>query len=227
MRSSGRLSRRLHTVGRAAMGRHAQRRLMPGAQALISGRPRRPVAQGEVRTGNYSCKNSVEPAMVRALADTMGCDKGEKEHAMRLGLRGKLGVAVFIYLGLLALVGLTGLYAAQVSLDGMHEAHEHHVKEVSLLANLSSAVERVQSTVLLHVLTQSAAEQSAYEAQIADLEREIDLFFDDEVELQRTFGDDGDVELFESLRGAWHDYLQALDEQFLPLSREDRDAEAL
>jgi signal transduction histidine kinase/FixJ family two-component response regulator len=157
----------------------------------------------------------------------MGRDKGEKEHAMRLGLRGKLGVAVFIYLGLLALVGLTGLYAAQVSLNGMHEAHEHHVKEISLLANLGLSVERVQSTVLLHVLTQSPAEQAAYEAQIADLEREIDLFFDEEVDLQRTFGDESDVMLFENLRGAWHDYLQALDEQFLPLSREDRDAEAL
>src|SRR5947209_5766625 len=157
----------------------------------------------------------------------MGCGKGEEKHGVRLGLRGKLGVAVFIYLGLLALVGLTGLYAAQVSLSGMHDAHEHHVKEISLLANLGLSVERVQSTVLLHVLTQSAAEQAAYEAQIADLEREINLLFDEEVDLQRTFGDESDVTLFENLRGAWHDYLQALDEQFLPLSREDRDAEAL
>ncbi len=146
---------------------------------------------------------------------------------MRLGLRGKLGVAVSIYLGLLALVGLTGLYAAQVSLSGMHVAHEHHVKEISLLANLSSAVERVQSTVLLHVLTQSPAEQAAYEAQIGELEREIDLLFDQEVDLQRTFGDESDVDLFEGLRGAWHEYLRALDEQFLPLSRQERDVEAL
>src|SRR5439155_14573734 len=98
---------------------------------------------------------------------------------------------------------------------------------ISLLANLGSAAERVQSTVLLHVLTQSAAEQSLYEAQIADLEREIDVLFDEEVELQRTFGDQDDVDRFERLRGAWREYLQALDEQFLPLSREDRDAEAL
>ena len=146
---------------------------------------------------------------------------------MRLGLRGKLGVAVFIYLGLLALVGLTGLYAAEVSLSGMHDAHEHHVKEISLLANLGSSVERVQSLVLLHVLTESPAEQAMYEAQIADLEHEIDGLFDEEVELQRAFGDELDVGRFEDLRGAWHDYLQALDEQFLPLSRQDRDAEAL
>jgi signal transduction histidine kinase/DNA-binding response OmpR family regulator len=157
---------------------------------------------------------------------TIRTGKGERNR-VRLGLRGKLGVAVSIYLGLLALVGLTGLYAAQVSLSGMHVAHEHHVKEISLLANLSSAVERVQSTVLLHVLTQSPAEQAAYEAQIGDLEREIDLLFDQEVDLQRMFGDEADVDLFEGLRGAWHEYLRALDEQFLPLSREERDVEAL
>ena len=157
----------------------------------------------------------------------MGRDKGEKEYAVRLGLRGKLGVGVFIYLGLLALVGLTGLYAAQVSLSGMHEADEHQVKEISLLSNLASSVERVQSTVLLHVLTQSDAEQAMYEAQIADLERKIDALFDEEVNIQRAFGDQVDVDRFEGLRSAWRDYLQALDEQFLPLSRADRDAEAL
>jgi signal transduction histidine kinase len=146
---------------------------------------------------------------------------------VRVGLRGKLGIAVFIYLGLLALVGATGLYAAQVSLSGMHEAHEHHVKEISLLANLSSSLERVQSTVLLHVLSQSHVEHAAYESQIADLEHEIDALFDEETDLQRTFGDQGDVEQFESLRAAWRDYLLALDQQFLPLSRDDRDAEAL
>jgi signal transduction histidine kinase/FixJ family two-component response regulator len=165
--------------------------------------------------------------MVRALADDDALRYSGKERAVKLGLRGKLAVAVFIYLGLLALVGLTGLYAAQVSLSGMHEAHEHHVKEISLLADLGASVERVQSTVLLHVLAQSPAEQSAYEAQIADLERQIDALFDEQVNLQRTFGDDSDVERFERLRGAWRDYLQALNEQFLPLSREERDAEAL
>src|SRR5919202_5599588 len=165
--------------------------------------------------------------MVRALADDDALRYSGKEHAVKLGLRGKLAVAVSIYLGLLALVGLTGLYAAQASLSGMHEAHEHHVKEISLLANLASSVERVQSTVLLHVLTQSPAEQRAYEAQIDDLERDIDELFDEEANLQRTFGDQLDVDRFEDLHGAWRDYLQALDEQFLPLSREDRDAEAL
>jgi signal transduction histidine kinase/CheY-like chemotaxis protein len=165
--------------------------------------------------------------MVRALADDDALRYSGKEHAVKLGLRGKLAVAVSIYLGLLALVGLTGLYAAQVSLNGMHEAHEHHVKETSLLANLAASVERVQSTVLLHVLTQSPAEQSAYEAQIADLEREIDALFDEEVDLQRTFGDKPDIDRFERLRGAWRDYLQALNEQFLPLSRQERDVEAL
>jgi signal transduction histidine kinase/FixJ family two-component response regulator len=165
--------------------------------------------------------------MVRALADDDALRYSGKEDAVRLGLRGKLAVAVSIYLGLLALVGLTGLYAAQDSLSGMHEAHEHHVKEISLLANLAASVERVQSTVLLHVLTQSPAEHSAYEAQIADLEREIDALFDEEVDLQRAFGDETDVARFERLRGTWREYLQALNEQFLPLSRADRDAEAL
>src|SRR5919202_5173434 len=130
--------------------------------------------------------------MVRALADDDALRYWGEDDAVKLGLRGKLGVGVFIYLGLLALVGLTGLYAAQVSLSGMHEADEHQVKEISLLSNLASSVERVQSTVLLHVLTQSPAEHSAYEAQIADLEREIDALFDEEVDLQRTFGDKPD-----------------------------------
>ena len=64
---------------------------------------------------------------------------------MKLGLRSKLLVGVFVFLGLLTLVGLTGLYAAQVSLSGMHVALEHHQRELSLLANLDSAVGRVHA----------------------------------------------------------------------------------
>jgi hypothetical protein len=70
-----------------------------------------------------------------------------------MGLRSKLVVGISMYLGLLAFVGLMGLYDAQVSLNGLHDALEHHVRELSLLANLSSAVGRVHSVVLVHVLT--------------------------------------------------------------------------
>jgi signal transduction histidine kinase/DNA-binding response OmpR family regulator len=146
---------------------------------------------------------------------------------VRLGLRGKLVVGVGIYLSLLALVGIMGLYAAQISLTGLHSAHEHNVREINLLADLGSAVEGIQRTVLLHSLTDSTVEQTAYEAQIAELENEIDALFDQEVSLQRAFGDQEDVTRFENLRQAWHQYLRELDEQFIPLSREDRNAEAL
>ena len=150
---------------------------------------------------------------------------------MKLGLRSKLLVGVFVYLGLLTLVGLTGLYAAQVSLSGMHVALEHHQRELSLLANLDSAVGRVHAAALLHVLnnalTSGPSELAAYESETAELEREIDGLLDQELDLQRTFGDEKDVARFESFRGVWNDYLLARDEQLLPLSRADRDVEAL
>src|ERR671932_2946727 len=100
MRLSGRLSRRLHTVGRPATGKHAQRRLMTVAQTLISGRPRSPLAPGEYVRETTVVRRS-RGGYGPCASTTMGRDKGEKEYAVRLGLRGKLGVAVFIYLGLL------------------------------------------------------------------------------------------------------------------------------
>ena len=147
--------------------------------------------------------------------------------SVRLGLRSKLLVGVFIYLGLLVSVGAMGLYAAVVSLDGMHAALEHHVRELSVLGKLATAVGRAQSTVLLHVLTDSANERAAYEADIAQLERDIEGLLDQEVDLQRSFGDQADIERFAAFRVAWHEYRRVRDEQLLPLSRQDRDAEAL
>ena len=117
-----------------------------------------------------------------------------------MGLRSKLVVGISMYLGLLAFVGLMGLYDAQVSLNGLHDALEHHVRELSLLANLSSAVGRVHSVVLVHVLTNAVtsgpAERAAYEAQTGELEREIDLLVEQQVDLQRTFGDQVDIDRF-------------------------------
>jgi signal transduction histidine kinase/CheY-like chemotaxis protein len=157
--------------------------------------------------------------------------RGKCRSGVKLGLRSKLLVGVFVYLGLLTLVGLTGLYAAQVSLNGMHVALEHHQRELSLLANLDSAVGRVHATVLLHVLnnavTSGPAERAAYDAETAELEHEIDGLLDQEVELQRDFDDNSDVVRFENFRDVWNDYRRARDEQLLPLSRADRDVEAL
>src|SRR5207253_7940456 len=61
----------------------------------------------------------------------------------------------------------------------------------------------------------------------AALEREIDGLLDQELDLQRSFADEGDTARFESSRDAWNDYLVARDLQLLPLSRADRDVEAL
>jgi hypothetical protein len=48
--------------------------------------------------------------------------------------------AVLLYLALLGAVGLMGLYAAQASLDGLHVAVEHHVRELSLLDQIGADV---------------------------------------------------------------------------------------
>ena len=62
---------------------------------------------------------------------------------MKARLRTKLIGAVVLYVLLLAGVGWLGLSAAQSSLDGMHAAIQHHVREVAMVVR--SRVRRARS----------------------------------------------------------------------------------
>ena len=72
---------------------------------------------------------------------------------MRVRLRSKLLLGVLIYLLLLGGVGLAGIYAAQVTLNGVHTLLDHHVREVSLVGELAADVNLFESDLLLHNLS--------------------------------------------------------------------------
>ena len=57
-----------------------------------------------------------------------------------------------LYVILLAVVGLIGLYVAQSSLAGFDTALHHYVREISILSDVSEQVSHVHSTALLHVV---------------------------------------------------------------------------
>ena len=149
-----------------------------------------------------------------------------KNVSVRLGLRKKLVVGVFIYLALLAVVGLLGLYAAQVSLSGMHAAVDHHVREVSMVGELAADVNLVQSTLMLHALSRSVEEEGPYEQQVAELQHRVSNLVEQLLQIQEQFGDQTDIERIRSFQTVWNDFLRVENEQFLPLSRDQRDDEA-
>jgi two-component system, sensor histidine kinase and response regulator len=146
--------------------------------------------------------------------------------SVRLGLRKKLVVGVFIYLTLLAVVGLLGLYAAQVSLSGMHAAVDHHVREVSLVGELSADVNLVESTLMLHALSRSVEEEGPYEQQVVELQHRVSNLVEQLLQIQEQFGDEPDIDRIRSFQSVWNDFLRVENEQFLPLSRDQRDDEA-
>ena len=86
-----------------------------------------------------------------------------KRASMKFGLRHKLLAGVQVYLVLLACVGLMGLHAAQVSVDRLHVAAEHQLREVTLVSDLASQVGVSHAATLLHVLSDSAEERAGYE----------------------------------------------------------------
>ena len=142
-------------------------------------------------------------------------------------LRAKLLAAVLLYVALLGAVGLIGLYAAQASLGGMHVAVEHHVRELSLLSQISADVGLIRSTSLLHILSTSELERAAYEAQITQWEANVAARLEELTRTQASFDDQEDAKTVDAFRSAWREFLRVQDEQVLPLSRADRDQEAL
>ena len=128
---------------------------------------------------------------------------------------------------LLAVVGVPGLYTAQVGVERLNVAVAHHLREVSLVGDISSDVGLIRSASLLHALTSSSAEQEGYEAEITDLERHADDLVNELVRSESSFGDEQDVERIEAFRVAWKEFVQVRDGEFLPLSRDNRDEEAL
>jgi two-component system, sensor histidine kinase and response regulator len=146
---------------------------------------------------------------------------------VQLSLRRKLLAAVLVYLILLAVVGVLGLYTAQVGVERLNVAVAHHLREVSLVGDITSDVGLIRSASLLHVLTSSSAERNGYEAEIAELERTADDLVDELVRSEASFGDDQDIERIEAFRVAWKEFVQVRDREFLPLSRDNRDEEAL
>jgi PAS domain S-box-containing protein len=145
---------------------------------------------------------------------------------MRLRLRSRLFVGVLIYLLLLGLVGAIGFYAAQVSLDGMHTAVEHHVHEVSVVGELSSDLNEVESMLLLHTLSDVMPDdEQRYERQVYMLEARMDALLNDLRQTQERFHDQVDIDNIDAFRAAWDDFIRVQDEQFLPLSRTHHDDE--
>ena len=80
---------------------------------------------------------------------------------MRVRLRSKLLLGLAVYLALLAAVGVAGLHAAQVGLNGTYAAIEHHVREVDLVGQVSADVNLIQANPMLHALSSSADEGHA------------------------------------------------------------------
>src|ERR687886_2683728 len=93
---------------------------------------------------------------------------------VKLSLRRKLLAAVQVYLILLAVVGLLGLYTAQVGVERLNVAVGHHFREVSLVGDITSDVGLIRSASLLHALSNSSAERDRYEIEIAELEQQAD-----------------------------------------------------
>jgi signal transduction histidine kinase/DNA-binding NarL/FixJ family response regulator len=145
---------------------------------------------------------------------------------LRIGLRDRLLGSVGLYVVLLGVVGVFGLYVAQASLAAFDTALQHNVREISILSDVSEALSRDQATALLHVVAETPEDRARYEQQLAELDASVDRLLDEQLVLQRYFADEGDIGRVQSLRSSWHDYVQAR-EEFLPVSRENRDAEAL
>jgi len=145
---------------------------------------------------------------------------------MKRGLRHKLLAGVQVYLVLLACVGLMGLHAAQSSVDRLHVAAEHRLREVSLVGDIASQVGLIHTATLLHVLSDSAEERAGYEEQIAHLEPTVGALVEEFLRSEARFDDQDDSERMEAFRLAWVEFVQMRDGQFLPLSREGRRREA-
>ena len=144
---------------------------------------------------------------------------------MKLGLRHKLLIAVQVYLVLLACVGLMGLHAAQVSIDRLHVVAEHHLREVSLVGDIASAVGVIHAVSLLHALSDSAEARQGYEEQIAQIESRVEALMEEFLRSEALLGDHDDIERMEAFRLAWNEFVQIQDGRFLPLSREARSRE--
>jgi PAS domain S-box-containing protein len=145
---------------------------------------------------------------------------------MRLRLRSKLLVGVLVYLLLLGAVGVMGLYAAEVSLVGMHSAVDHHVHEVSVVGEMASDLNVLQTTLLLHTLSDSPEELSNYEQQVAQLEVRMAALIVDLRQTQERFDDLADIDRIDTFSSAWDTFVRVENEQYLPLSRALSDEEA-
>jgi two-component system, sensor histidine kinase and response regulator len=146
---------------------------------------------------------------------------------MQARLRTKLLGTVLVYLLMLTFVGLLGLYTAQSSQAGMHAAIQHHVREVTIVGQLASEVGLAHSAVLLHILSDSPDEQRGYERQIRRHETRVGALMDELEDTQRRFNDQADIPSIQDFRRAWQDFVRISSEDVLPLSRGQRDLEAV
>src|ERR1051326_5493117 len=145
---------------------------------------------------------------------------------MRLRLRSKLLIGVGVYMVLLAAVALPGVLAAQASLDAMQAAVEHHVREVSLVGQLAADVNLIKSNLLLHALSSSPDEERHYEQELSQRGAEVDAILDELLSIQQRFNDTVDIGRLESFRTAWNEFEHVQNDEFLPLSREQRNQQA-
>jgi signal transduction histidine kinase/DNA-binding response OmpR family regulator/HPt (histidine-containing phosphotransfer) domain-containing protein len=145
---------------------------------------------------------------------------------MTLRLRTKLLLGVVVYLLLVASVGMTGLYLANASLEDMYAAVDHHVYEVNVVADITSEVHLIKADLLLHVLSSSREEGLLYEREIQARQARVDALIDDLLVTQQRLQDVADLASIRAFRESWIEFVELQDTQFLPVSRDERDAEA-
>ena len=121
---------------------------------------------------------------------------------MKARLRTKLIAAVALYVLLLAGVGWLGLSAAQSSLDGMHAAIQHHVREVAIVGELAREASSIQATSILHIATDDPDERQRYERQLSRATTEVSDLVDELEQTQIRFDDEGDIPPIEDFRQA-------------------------
>jgi PAS domain S-box-containing protein len=137
---------------------------------------------------------------------------------MNIHLRTKLIGTVVLYVVLLAVVGALGLRAAQSSLDSMHAAIEHHVREVTIVGQLTSEVSLTQSTSVLHVLSDSVSGQQQLKEQLDQRDAKIQALIDELIATQVEFDDQDDIPPIDDFRQAWSNFLRVRDQQLLVLN---------
>jgi methyl-accepting chemotaxis protein len=142
---------------------------------------------------------------------------------MKLKLGTKLVGGFAIVLILTGVVGWVGLSSVSGANENIQVIFEHEVVGLETLNEITTDMLTVRALALRHIISRDEAEMSYLEAEIAQLDTELAGNFDAVGQIwQSTEKRDA----LARLRTAWTDYIQALDDQVLSLSRAGQNTEA-